>query len=57
MKRDKIIEAIKELPKEIELEELIEKIIFVDKIEKGIKQLDKKNTISHEKVKEIAKKW
>ena len=33
MKRDKVIESIKELPQEFELETLIERLIFIEKIE------------------------
>lgn len=33
MKRDKVIESIKELPQEFELEALIERLIFIDKVE------------------------
>ena len=57
MKRDKAIDTVKEFPKEFELEALIEKLVFVEKIEQGLVQLKKGKTQSHEKVKEIAKKW
>lgn len=57
MKRDKVMDTIKEFPKEFELDELIEKLVFVEKVEKGLSQLKKGKTIAHEKVKEIAKKW
>ena len=57
MKRDKLIDAIKELPQEIELEELMERLIFEEKIEKGLIQLEKGNTTDHSKVKELVKKW
>lgn len=57
MKRDKAIETVKKLPKEFELEVLLEKLIFVEKVEKGLTQLENRKTISHKKVKEIAKKW
>lgn len=57
MKRDKAIETVKELPQEFELDDLIEKLIFVEKVDKGLRQLDEGKTISHEKVKEIVKKW
>ena len=57
MKRDKAIETVKELPSEFDLEELMEKLVFVEKVEKGLKQLDEGKTVSHETVKEIAKKW
>ena len=57
MKREKAIEAIKELPKEFELEQLLEKLVFVEKVEQGLIQVKEKKTIPHNKVKEIVKKW
>ena len=57
MERDKALDTIKELPEEFELEDLIEKLIFIEKTEKGLKQLDEGKTVPHEKVKEIAGKW
>ncbi|MBK8448531.1 MAG: hypothetical protein IPL42_00315 [Saprospiraceae bacterium] len=57
MKRDKVIESIKELPQEFELETLIERRILIEKGEQGLKQIDEGKTISHEQVAEIAKKW
>jgi len=57
MKREKAIETVKELPREFELEVLLEKLVFVEKVEKGLVQLENGKTISHKKVKEIVKKW
>ncbi|HRX00233.1 MAG TPA: hypothetical protein P5280_12125 [Cyclobacteriaceae bacterium] len=57
MKKEKAIETIKELPAEFDLDELIEKLIFVDQVDQGLKQLDEGKTISHDNVKEITKKW
>lgn len=57
MRRDKVLDTIKEFPKEFELEDLIERLNFVDKVEKGLKQLEDQKTVSHEKVKEIVRKW
>ena len=57
MKRDKAIDTIKEFPKEFELEALLEKLVFVEKVEQGLAQLKKGKTTPHEKVKEIVKKW
>lgn len=57
MKRDKAIDTVKELPKEFELETLLERLIFVEKVEQGLAQLKKGKTASHEKVKEMTKKW
>ncbi len=57
MKRDKAIETMKEFPQEFELEELIERLVFVEKVEKGLEQIDKGKTVSHEQLKATAKKW
>ena len=57
MKRDKAIDTVKELPKEFELETLIERLVFAEKVEQGLAQLKKGKTVTHEKVKEITKKW
>jgi hypothetical protein len=57
MKKAKAINTIKELPEEFELDDLLEKLIFVEKVENGLKQLTKGKTVPHDKVKEIVKKW
>ena len=57
MKRDKAIETVKEFPQEFELEELIERLVFLEKVEKGLQQVEQGQTIPHEKVKEMTKKW
>ena len=57
MNRDKVIDTVKELPQEFELEDLLEKLVFAEKVEIGLKQLEEGKTVSHEAVKQIAKKW
>lgn len=51
------MDAVKEFPKEFELEDLIERLVFVEKVETGLAQLKKGKTVAHEKLKQIAKKW
>jgi predicted transcriptional regulator len=57
MKKSKAIEAINELPQEFDLDELIEKLVFMEKVEQGLKQLEEGKTVPHETVKELTKKW
>lgn len=57
MKRDKALETIKDFPQEFDLEELIERLVFVEKVEKGLQQLEQGKTIPHDQVKEMTKKW
>jgi len=57
MKREKVIEAINELPQEFNLDELIEKLVLVEKVELGLKHLDEGKVKDHSTVKEMTKKW
>ncbi len=57
MKRERAIETVQELSPEFNLDELIEKLIFAEKVEKGLKQLQEGKTNSHADVKELVKKW
>jgi len=57
MTKAKVLDAIKELPQEFDLDELIELLIFIDKVEKGFQQLDKGEIKSHEEAKSIIKAW
>lgn len=57
MKKEKAIDALKDFPQEFELEDLIEKLILVEKVEKGLQQISENKVIPHEKVKDLVKKW
>ena len=57
MKREKIIDAVMSLPQEFDLEQLMERLIFVEKVEQGLQQLDNGNVIDHAELKEMIKKW
>jgi predicted transcriptional regulator len=35
----------------------MEKLIFVEKVERGLKQLDEGKTVDHPQIKEMVKKW
>ena len=57
MKREKAIDTLKNLPPEFELEELIERLVFIEKVENGLKLADQEKVTPHDKVKETTKKW
>lgn len=52
MKKEKAIEAIKEMPHEFDLEELMERLVFINKVDKGLRQLEEGKTLTHDEVKE-----
>lgn len=58
MKKQKILDTIKDFPKEVNLDDLFEQLLVVEKIERGLEQIENGETISHDKVIEhFKKKW
>lgn len=55
--KKKILQAIDDLPDKIEIEDAMEKLYFLYKVEKGIKQADNGEKIDHQTVKERFQKW
>jgi predicted transcriptional regulator len=53
--KDKAIEAIKSLPDEFSIEELMDRLIFLNKIETGLRQAQQGETYSHEEAKRMVK--
>jgi predicted transcriptional regulator len=46
-----MIEAIRELPEDASVDDAIERLVFLAKIEEGLAQFDRGETIAHEEVK------
>ncbi len=55
--KEKIQKTIEDLPDKPELEQVIEKLILLDKIEQGIKNADDNIVFSGEQVRDELKKW
>ena len=55
MNKDKVIDTVNELPQNFELDELMEKLLFIEKAESGLQQVEQGKIVSHKKAKEIAK--
>ncbi len=55
--KKKIINSLRDLPEKITVEEAMERLYLLAKIEKGIKQADEGQCISHEEAKKKMKKW
>lgn len=49
--RDRMIEAIRELPADATVDDAIERLVFLAKIEAGLTQLDRGEGIPHDEVK------
>jgi predicted transcriptional regulator len=57
MNKEKLIAIINDMPQDFELEVLMDRLIFIEKVEKGLEQLESGNTLTHEQVKERVKQW
>ena len=57
MKKETVIGTVNELPEKFELDELIEKLLFVENVEKGLQQLDAGKSKPHSEVKKMVEGW
>jgi len=55
--KEKVIHAVQDLPDDASIEDAMERLLFLSKIEKGIKQADSGRTLSHDQVRERMAKW
>jgi len=55
--RENVIDYIKQLPEQFSLDELMEKLLFIYKIETAMEQSKEGQVTPHEKIKEKYKKW
>ncbi len=55
--KDKVLEAVRNLPENASIEDVMERLLFLSKIEKGIRQADAGQTISHEEVRKKMAPW
>lgn len=50
--KDRILKAVEDLPDDATLDEAIEKLCFLAKVERGVKQANEGNTVPHNEVKD-----
>ena len=50
--REKVIQAVQDLPDDASVEDAMERLLLLAKIERGIQQADAGQTIAHTQVKE-----
>jgi len=55
--KEKLTKTINNLPDSFTIDELIEQLIFIEKIEEGYQQSEEGKVISNEDVKSMIDKW
>jgi predicted transcriptional regulator len=53
--KQKILKVVQELPEELDIEDVMERLYLLYKIEKGLQQADAGNKVSHEEAKKTLK--
>jgi len=57
MNKQTAIDSLNDMPQDFDLEELIERLVILDKIEKGKKDVMNNNIFTHEEAKGELSKW
>jgi hypothetical protein len=57
MQKSTIIHTLNELPNKFTLDEFLERLIVIGKIDQGMEEVKAGKTISHDKVKKLVAKW
>ena len=55
--KELVIEAVKDLPDNAQIEDAMERLLLLAKVERGIVQADAGETVSHLEVKQRMAKW
>jgi hypothetical protein len=55
--KEKVIHAVEDLPDDATIEDAMERLLFLAKVERGIQEADAEQTIPHAKVRERMAKW
>jgi len=57
LSKKKLIEQIESFPDNFTIDELIDRLIFIEKIEKGIEQTKKNEIIAEKEIKKKVNQW
>ena len=55
--KEKVIDVVEDLPDDASIEDAMERLLFLAKVERGIRQADDGQTLSHSQVRERMAKW
>ena len=55
--KQKVIEAVRDLPENASIEDAMQRLLLLAKIDRGIQQAEAGQTLSHSQVREQMAKW
>lgn len=53
----KVLKAVEEMQPDVTFEDVMERLYFLYKVERGLKQVEAGDTLSHEEAKQRLKTW
>ncbi len=57
MKKFIVLQTLNELPQKFDLDEFLEHLMVIEKIDEALEEAESGNTVNHEKVKKMVAKW
>jgi len=57
MKKSTAIQTLNELPQKFDLDELLERLMVIEKIDEALEDAKSGKTVSYDKVKKMVAKW
>ena len=57
MKKSSVIQTLNELPQKFDLDDLLERLMVIEKIDEALEDAKSGKTVSHDKVKKMVAKW
>ena len=55
--KEKLLKSLEEMPEHINIDELLDKVLFIQKVEEGLLQSAEGHVTSHELVKNEMRQW
>lgn len=55
--KEKVLQAVQALPDDASIEDAMGRLLFLAKVDRGLKEVDSGQTMPHSKVKERMSKW
>lgn len=52
-----VLKAVEEMPQDVTFDEVMERLYFLYKVDRGLKEVETGNTISHAEAKKQIKTW
>lgn len=57
LKKEQVIAAVQNMPEDASVEEIVERILFINSVEEGLDDVRNGRTISHEEMKKTINSW